>query len=310
MENNQEQVGTVNSTQPSESGDKENGRKKNTLVIIILVILGIFLLLFLFKDDPTVQKVINPIIKITPATATPSPTPLPTEEGIGQGDSTISGSVSLNGSIPAGATLAVSGQSVTNPGYSPIVGELAVEDGVTWEWNRAIEGNTYDVQAHLLDSSGSLIAQSPVVQVLAPETGVELIISIASELPAPPANSIRAECVEQDSAGFWQAKITYNINNPTSSALQYRVGIGTSSAGDLVFDSVVRPSSPDVTQTLTTDFILSTGTTYFTAYAYADCASCDDFSPASQWYQFSCSQPVSNTQSDTDPSSEPQVNPL
>lgn len=300
----QNQSSAQDTQQETSSTPEEKGGNKS-LFIIIGIIIAILLILFLvFRNNQTVQKVISPIINVTPATSMPSESPSPTSTGIGQGDSTISGSVTLKGDIPSGAKLAVSGQSVTNPGYAPIVGQLAVQDGATWEWDKAVQGNTYDVQAHLLDSSGSLIAQSPVQQVVAPKQSVVLAISYA-DLPAPPASSITAECVEQNSDGLWQAEITYNINNPTSSASQYRVGIGTSRSGDLVFDSIVKPTSPDVTQTLTTDYILTTGTTYFAAYAYADCANCDDFSPASQWYQFSC-KPAAATATPT-PSATPQT---
>ncbi|MFC1649794.1 hypothetical protein ACFL2C_03740 [Patescibacteria group bacterium] len=255
------------------------------IVVAIVLLLGFFLLYR--SGNKTAESVVRPIINvIQPQKPTSTPTPSPTP---GQVKASVNGTVALRGPIPSGSRLAIGVKSQTNPTYQPLIEELEIVDGVVWEWKGAVRGNNYNIQAFLVDKNENLITQSQVENVTAPVSGVTLEINYSSDLTPPPANSLKIDCNSKNTNGVWRVNFTYNINNPTSSALQYRLGIGTSRSGDLLLDEMVRPKSPDVTQTFTTDYIINPGQTYYAAYAYAECADCDEFSPVSEWEQFTCS---------------------
>lgn len=278
------------------SEDSQKGDKKS---IIISILVGLLILIIgavilsgsseekmetgatsTSKPNP-ITKIINIIRPKPKATPTPSVT------------ETISGTITLTGDVPDGSSLAVAIKSQTNPNYQPAVGELKLGEKVDWSYNKAVKGNTYYIQAYLLDNQGVLISQSQVETIVAPATGLGLSINYSSDLAKPPFNSLRVDCEKKDEkTGNWQVKITYNINNPTSSAKQYRLGIGTSRSGDLVLDSIIKPKSPDVAQTYLTDFIVKEGLTYFAAYSYATCDNCNNFSPTSNWEEFVCKSPT------------------
>lgn len=261
------------------------------LIVIVVILLGIFLLSR--SNNPTAQKVTQPIVNIINrggGSQKTSPTPTPSTDQ--KGNSEISGTITFTGTIPTGSTAAIAVKSKTNPTYRPLVSELKAENTVAWKWDGAIKGNNYDVQAYLLDSSGNLKSQSQAVNVTSPKEKIELTINYTT-LAAPPADSLKVSCSKKDDkTKKWQVTMTYNINNPTSSAKQYRLGVGTSRSGELLVDKVVKPKSPDTSQSFTTEFVVTEGATHYAAYAYAKCEDCDEFSPTSLWEEFRCNEPT------------------
>ena len=260
--------------------EQEDSNKKyyiiGAVIIGLLIILGLGYLLISGSSSNTVN-VVNP-----PATSEVTPVPTPGKMV------SITGLVAISGTPPSNSTVTIGAKVKGTDNWEPVVTDLSSREPIEYVWKQALEGTTYDMQAFLVDSGG-IFSQSQVSQTTAPTSNVNFEI-IVSELPPPPKGSLQVDCVQKNTSTMWQVSLTYNINNPTTVAKQYRLGIGTSRTGDLILDAVVVPSSPDVTQTYTTDYIVAEGQTYFAAYAYASCASCDEFSEVSEWVQFSCTE--------------------
>lgn len=277
-------------TDTTKTEDSDGEKKKKPILYIVLgiiVVVSIILLLIgVFgssdSDEDAFTSALR-IINVQPASPSPAPTSIPTT-----GSSIISGTISFAGVPVSGSTVAIGQKHVSSSSWEPVVTGLPPRDGVPWSWTQAAEGGGYEIQAFNVSSNGTILFQSPVSSVTAPSSTADLTILI-SDLPAPPDGSHSVECVDKSSStNKWRSTVTYNIDNPTSSALQYRLGIGTSREGDLVLDTIVRPASPDTTQSFTTDYILDEGVTYYSAYAYSDSASGNDFSEASSWIPFEC----------------------
>ncbi|MFC1710251.1 hypothetical protein ACFL0F_01140 [Patescibacteria group bacterium] len=260
----------------------EEGGKNN---IVIYVLIGVIILLlgiyFISRgSDNPVTKTINIVKKTTP-TLTPSPQPETNE--------ILAGTITIEGTTPTGSTLAIAIKSKTNPTFTPAVEQIEVAKTVQWAYDKAVSGNNYEVQAYLISSKEELISQSQIATVKAPNDSIKLAIVYSSDLSKPPANTFEVYCENKDpNTGKWQVNLNHNINNPTSSAKQYRLGVGTSKTGDLLLDVVTKPKSPDTSQVYLTDFIINDNQTYFAAYAYAECSDCNEFSPASTWEEFIC----------------------
>jgi len=265
-------------TAPEESG------KKNIIIYVLIGIVILLIGLYFFSrngQDP-ITGTINVITKDS-STQTPSPEP--------EANETLAGIITVEGQTPKGSYLAVAIKSKTNPTYQPAVEDLEVDEVVEWSYNKAVSGNTYDVQAYLLSSNDELISQSQISTVKAPNSSIKLEIIYSSDLSKPPADSLKVYCEERDpNTGKWQISLSYNNNNPTTKAIQYRLGVGTSKSGDLLLDVITTPKSPDTAQTYLTDYIVNNNQTTFAAYAYAECSDCNEFSPASDWEEFICKE--------------------
>lgn len=280
MEDESVQEGTQK--EASEKQSKKTMYLVGGIGIIILILLGVY---GLYKSgNDQVEEIVTPIIRIVdPSFQTP--TPIPTEQPRAT-VSTISGFVTLNDTPPAGSSIAIGVREKDKNNYVPVVTDLRPVNGVRWSWDQAISGVTYEVQAFLLTNLDTLVSNSEISESYAPESDVELVIDYA-ELPAPPRGSLSISC-RDESNGRWRVSYTYNINNPTSPARQYRLLAGLDTVGTLVWDETLIPPSPDTTQSTTSPYIFETGKQYFGAYAYAVCESCSEFSRVSEWVAFRC----------------------
>ncbi len=282
----QEQQTQQASSPTTESTDNGDNKKKTWIIIgvvvLVLIIIGAVYYLATSKNSP----IANIFVSVSP---TDSPTPLATQTPVSA--VTISGSVSLKGSAPSGSTFSIGVRMDTEKSFKPVVTGLSAKDGATWSWNEAKDGAKYEIGGILVSAKNDdILAQSQIENVVAPAKDVDLAISYTT-LPPPPLNSLRVDCLDKDpNTGLWQVNITYNINNPNSEAQQYRVGAGTSKTGDFLVDEIIQPANPDVTQDFQTDYLFTENVTYFSAYAYAVCSNCDEFSPPSDWFQYVCTQ--------------------
>lgn len=80
---------------------------------------------------------------------------------------TISGTLDLNGYLPAGSTVTVSARKVGESQFNPIVSGISAKDGIVWSWNDAIAGTNYEIQAYLI-YNGNTISQSKTYVITAP----------------------------------------------------------------------------------------------------------------------------------------------
>ncbi|HEX8966000.1 MAG TPA: hypothetical protein VF820_06235 [Patescibacteria group bacterium] len=106
--------------------------------------------------------------------------------------STISGKINLNGYVPTGATITVLARKIGETDYQTITSGIYPSDGVTWDFNNAYQGVTYEVEALLL-LNGVTVARSQSLVVAAPANYEELTINSTATPPGPTIVSISGQ---------------------------------------------------------------------------------------------------------------------
>jgi len=96
----------------------------------------------------------------------------------------ISGTVNMNGSVPAGSTIAIGEKSPAETEYTIVATDLAAVDGVKWSWGDAKEGSLYTIKA-FLQLNGSNMYESDPLQVAAPASNEVLTLNARSTSPTP-----------------------------------------------------------------------------------------------------------------------------
>lgn len=125
---------------------------------------------------PALNETLRIVSSLTPPTATPA-----TGSGTTpQNASAISGSVDLNGYIPSGSTITVSAQQQGSSQFTPVIQGLPASDGISWTWNQAQSGVTYQLMATLVLSNGTTIGTSPSLTTAAPAQNEVLVINSAA----------------------------------------------------------------------------------------------------------------------------------
>ena len=137
----------------------------------------------------------NETLRIVSTLAAPAETP-PTD-GAPANQTIISGKIDLNGYIPSNATITVNAKKQGESNFLPIASNIKAADGVSWSWNAALPGTTYELQAVLLTGS-TTIGTSPSLTTSAPSHNEMLVINSKAAAPA-----------SQDTISG-----TFNINGP------------------------------------------------------------------------------------------------
>ncbi len=198
----------------------------------------------------------------------------------------LSGTITINGSIPGGATVSIGVRPTGTSTFNQVANGLTASNGMSWRWNGASSGSSYDVQAYLWNN-GKPYSQSQVLTMAAPAALEGLTINAQTQPPAPPGSSINASCGGSQNS-MRQANITYNSQNGLQNPQQYQVTVGTSSQGNQVFSTTVTPNNPSAVQSLSTGYVLNQGQTYYIQYAYSTCTNCNTFSPFSPSVSITC----------------------
>lgn len=210
----------------------------------------------------------------------------------------ISGKINFNGSVPSNSSISVAQRKSGEMQFSIFVAGLNIADGVTWSFNQAKAGVTYDFQAYLISNNNS-ISQSNIVAVAAPAVNEVLILNGTNLPPAPSAGSISYDCLGSNVVNNitqWQVRISYNNNSVIRNSQQFRLTVGTSSQGNQMVDITTNPrdpAHPEQGQSYTSGYIFTQGQTYYAQYAYSLC--CGAFSGFSPSIQFSCNPFPTNT---------------
>ncbi|MCL5091171.1 MAG: hypothetical protein M1514_04130 [Patescibacteria group bacterium] len=209
----------------------------------------------------------------------------------------ISGKINFNGLVPANSSISV-GQRPSGSGqFTNFANGLQVADGVVWSWDQAKHGASYDLQAYLL-TNGIVVSQSQVVTVSAPAVGEVLTINAQNQSAAPKPNNLDYSCLGKNNNGLWQVRFNFNNSSLVTNAQQYWLTVGTSNQGSQMVNNVIASTSnPSHSQTYTSDYVFSENTTYYAAWAYSTCSSCQTFSLFSPTLSISCSP--SSTPSNT-----------
>lgn len=98
-------------------------------------------------------------------------------------NSTISGKIDLNGYIPPNATITVNAKKQGESNFTTVVSNLKAADEISWSWNSALPGTTYELQA-VLFSGGTAIGISPSLTTAAPAQNEILVINSKAIGPA------------------------------------------------------------------------------------------------------------------------------
>lgn len=244
---------------------------------------------FLKLNNSNVAESKNTLTVASPATneVVTINLPVPTQTIAVPTPGSISGTINLNGSVPAGSSIVVAERTTGQSQFTTVITGLAGTNGVSWNWTGATAGVSYDMQAYL-QVNGNTIASSGVVTHTAPAANEVLTINAYANLPTP-QYSPGVACVGQNSNGAWNANVSYHSVN---GAANYWIQI-TDTNNNMIFNSQIPPNNQQLptTYNFNTNYLFSTGATYFAKYAYSPCGSCTDagsYSPFTPTNQFSC----------------------
>lgn len=198
----------------------------------------------------------------------------------------ISGSITVNGSIPTNSYMTLGIRQAGASTFSQVGGNIAVRNGVSWSYANTQSGTDYDVQTYLW-VNGKPYAESNILNLTAPSTNNILTVNAQQQLSSPSSDSINISCNGQQGGAF-QATINYNTNASLQNAQSYNLVVTLASQGNQVLNTSLTPANPGQSQSLTTSYIFTPGTTYYAQYAYASSLSNTTFSPLSPAIQFSC----------------------
>lgn len=98
---------------------------------------------------------------------------------------TISGTVHLDGYIPSGSTVIVQSRPTGKGNFQTVVSGLPAQDNMTWSWNNAIAGKTYDLELQLQNASGVPISTQIAKIITAPSFELLFDVSSTAQPPAP-----------------------------------------------------------------------------------------------------------------------------
>lgn len=97
--------------------------------------------------------------------------------------SAISGSIDLNGYLPQQSTITLEQRKKGEANFS-IFAEIQATDGITWSFNDALAGETYDIQAYLT-ANGKHLGQSKILTISAPANSEVLTVNSTAQAPVP-----------------------------------------------------------------------------------------------------------------------------
>ena len=99
-----------------------------------------------------------------------------------ENNASISGNFDINGHVPAGSIVNIKELS---PAEQTIAADLKAVDRGAWGWAHAKENTTYQLQAYLINASGSVIGKSKILTVTAPATNETFTINSTDQPPKP-----------------------------------------------------------------------------------------------------------------------------
>lgn len=97
---------------------------------------------------------------------------------------TISGKLDLNGYFPPGSSISISAKKAGEAQSTPVVNGIGPIDGISFSWDNAESGVSYEIQALLVDTKGKTLSQSVTHTITAPAYNEELRINSTAKSPA------------------------------------------------------------------------------------------------------------------------------
>ena len=96
-------------------------------------------------------------------------------------DASLVGSIHLDGYVPPGSTLSIYSRPSGKGKFALAVSGIPAEDNVVWSWEKALSGETYDLETRLLDPSGKQISSTTPKTVTAPSSGLYFFVSSTAQ---------------------------------------------------------------------------------------------------------------------------------
>jgi len=197
----------------------------------------------------------------------------------------ISGSIIVNGSIPAGTYLSLATRVSGTATFNQVANNIPATSSVPFSWNGATSGTSYDVQAYLW-VNGNPYAQSNIITVVAPSTFDVLTINAQQPTQSPSGSSLNVSCGGTQ-GGLVQATINFNTSGNLPNASSYNIVVTSASQNSQVVNTTITPPNPTSSQSITTTYVFQPGATYYAQYAYAT-SSGGQMSALSPSVQFAC----------------------
>lgn len=197
---------------------------------------------------------------------------------------TITGTITVNGPFDQNSTVLLLQRRQGDTEYTPIT-RFEPRSSINFEWTDAVSGVRYDITTALQVNENN-VATGNVSTVTAPASAVQLTLNTGVNI-APPTSMPSVTCGNADATNHFNAQ----VNVPQiSGAQKYSIQVGDTPGSNNMFGGTVAPN------THATVF-LQGNISYFTRYAYSNCADCDlnDQSNWSGWsptFGFQCPNAV------------------
>jgi hypothetical protein len=114
----------------------------------------------------------------------------PSSKFLASTQSSVSGTIDLNGTPPAGATIAIGAKQNGQQSYTTVVSNIGAVDGAVWSWNEAKPNTEYIFVAYL-QVNGQTIATSDKLVLIAPADSESLRINVPKN-PTSSSSSIQS----------------------------------------------------------------------------------------------------------------------
>lgn len=141
------------------------------IIIIILVVL-IFFGKQKIKPQAPLHQTLQPTLSLPQSTIIDATQPPPQNQR-----AAIAGTIHIAGTIPLGSIVAVLGRKKKTDTFTNIRSGLAAKDGMTWEWSKAVSGETYDIGVQLQKASGEPLSSNSWKTITAPATDISFFVT-------------------------------------------------------------------------------------------------------------------------------------
>lgn len=147
-------------------------------------------------------------------------------------DATISGAIVYNGLMPSssvGGSIVVEARDVeTNGEFSIVDQDIAIQRNVSWSWETAQSGSTYQIQAYM-EIDGNKVSVSSSIVVTAPASDQKLVFNVTQDeldkygIPSNAADNIATISGILDLNGYIPEGATVTILRKVATSSEYSV---------------------------------------------------------------------------------------
>lgn len=144
--------------------------------------------------------------------------------------SSISGTIDVNGVIPAGSTVNVVSRKQGETSFSTVAGGIPAADGASWIWNNAQSGATYEMKAYVVVNNKNYAESKRMLTVNSPAGGEVFIFNF------PAATAVTPTGVP--SSNGLSGKINLNGSIPSGASITIATRVNGQSQFNTVINSL------------------------------------------------------------------------